>query len=162
MYTRVTVDGLGGGFHPPRDIGQQSIEPLIGWVFVGQRPVLTGVVAVHVHLPDIGVAEFAQLQIDDDQAAQAAVEEQQIDTEPAFVDAQPSLSADKGEVAAQLQRELFQSLDQRALKVGLGVFVLEIQKFETVGVLDGFVRGERIAGLGLAALFQHGAFVFRQ
>jgi hypothetical protein len=45
-------------------------------VFAGLHPVLTGIVQVHVHLPGIGVAELANLEVDDQQALQAAVKEQ--------------------------------------------------------------------------------------
>ena len=46
-----------------------------GRILASERPVLTGVVQVEVHLAGVGVRELAQLQVDDDQALEAAVKE---------------------------------------------------------------------------------------
>ncbi len=66
-------------------------------VLVVKRPVLLRIVAVQVHLAYIGMGQGAELQVDDDEAAQAPVEEQQIDAIPSLVDAQPPLSSNKRE-----------------------------------------------------------------
>lgn len=58
-----------------------------------------------MHLAGVGVGELADLQVDDDEAAQAAVEEQQINAEPLVPDAQAPLPADEGEVAAQFEQK---------------------------------------------------------
>ena len=68
-------------------------------------PVLAGVVEVEVHLAGVGVRELAELEVDDDQAAQAPVEEEQVDPVPLVADAQAPLPADEGEVAAELEQE---------------------------------------------------------
>lgn len=107
-----------------------------GRVFVGQCPVFLGVVAVHVHLAHIGMGEAAELQVDDAQAAQAAVKQQQVNVVPGLVNAQAALSAHEGEVAAQFQQEVFQALDQGFFKLAFGIFVLEVQKLQHVGVFD--------------------------
>jgi hypothetical protein len=57
-----------------------------------------------VHLAGVGIGELAELQIDDDQAAELAVEEEQVDSIPLVADAQPFLPADKRKVAAQFQQ----------------------------------------------------------
>jgi hypothetical protein len=44
-----------------------------------------------VHLPGVGVGELAELQVDDDQAAEFAVEEQEVDPVPLVADAEPLL-----------------------------------------------------------------------
>jgi len=72
---------------------------------------LAGVVQVEVHLPSIGVAEFADLEVDDHQTLELAMEKQQVNAEPVVVDAQAALTADEGEVVAQFQEEVGQMLD---------------------------------------------------
>jgi hypothetical protein len=58
-----------------------------------------------VHLAGVGVIELAHLEVDNDEAAQTAMEEQQVDPEPAITDAQAALTADEGEVTAELEQE---------------------------------------------------------
>lgn len=107
-------------------LGRQAIQriPRQGMAFVGAQdqahwrvliwvgPMLLGIVAVHMHLPHIGMGQATQLQVDDDQAAQLAMEEQQIDPIPGLVDTQPALPPDEGEAFPQFQQEVFQPLDQ--------------------------------------------------
>src|SRR3546814_20911468 len=50
-----------------------------GRIFLGKRPMLFRVVAIQVHLAYVGMGQRAELQVDDDQKAQLAMEEQQID-----------------------------------------------------------------------------------
>jgi hypothetical protein len=45
-----------------------------------------------VHLPRIGVRELAELEIDDNQTAQKAVEEEQVHAVPRVADAKPVLT----------------------------------------------------------------------
>lgn len=71
----------------------------------GAHPMLGGVAEVKKHLAGVGVRELADLEVDDHQATQGAMEEEQIDAIPLIIDAQPFLPADEGEVAAQLQEE---------------------------------------------------------
>lgn len=61
---------------------------------------LLGIIAVHMNLPHIGMSQAAQLQVDDDQTAQLAMEEQQIHPVPGLVDTQPTLPPDEGEALA--------------------------------------------------------------
>jgi hypothetical protein len=69
------------------------------------------------------MGEAAQLQVDDDQAAQATVEEEQIYAIPFVVDSQAALAADEGEIIAQFEKKGFQVADESVFEVGLGVFV---------------------------------------
>jgi cation transporter-like permease len=71
------------------------------WVFAGHGPVLARVVQVQVHLSRVGVRELAELEIDDDQAAQAPVIEEQIHPIPGVADAKPALTPDEREVPAE-------------------------------------------------------------
>ena len=66
-------------------------------ILVRVGPMLFGIVAVHMHLPHIGMGQVAQLQVDDDQAAQLAMEQQQIDPIPGLVDTQAPLPPDEGD-----------------------------------------------------------------
>ena len=130
-----------------------------GRAFIGVLPVLAGVVEVEVHLAGVGVGEGAELEINDDEAAQAAVEEEEVHAIPDIADAEAALASDEGEVAAEFEQEVFEMADERVFEVGLGVFVLEIQEFEHERIAHGFVHGEGVAGLGLLAFAEHGGFV---
>jgi len=112
-----------------------------------------------VHLAGVGVAEAAGLEIDDDQAFQPAVEEQQIDPEPGVVQPQAALAADEGEIVAQLEQEIRQMLDQCALHPGFGVAVVKVQELQDEGVLDGLLRGHPVARHGQRSLFQQSGLV---
>jgi hypothetical protein len=59
-----------------------------------------------VHLPGIGVSELAELQINDDKAPQAAVIEEEVYPVPFVANSQSALPSDKGEVAAEFQKEV--------------------------------------------------------
>jgi len=89
-------------------------------------------------------AMAAQLEVDDHQAAQPAVKEQEVDPVPFVIDPQPPLTDDEGEVTAQLHQERFQVLNERLFQVALGVFVFEVQEFEEIGVFDLLIRGHEI------------------
>jgi len=70
-----------------------------------------------MHLACIGMAELADLQVDDQKAVKPAVEEQQIDTEPTVVQSQSPLPAHEGQVVAKFQEEVGQVLDQRVFEI---------------------------------------------
>ena len=70
------------------------------------------VVQIQVHLAGIGVRELAEFQVHDDEASKPAVEENQIDPIPFGSYAQSLLSSHEGEIAAQLQQELLEALDE--------------------------------------------------
>ena len=133
-----------------------------GWVLAGLRPVLAGVVQIHVHLPRIGMAELPHLEVDDQQALQAAVKEQEVDTKPAVVQPQAALAAHEGEIVAQLQQKIGQMLDECVFQVGFRIFVLETQELQHERVFDGLLGREGVAGFGNLGLSQHGGLVARQ
>ena len=108
---------------------------------------LSGAIQVHVHLPRIGMCEAADLQVDDHQAAQASVEQQQVNAEPLVIDAQTALPSDERKVATEFQPESFQALDQRRFELVLGIFVFEFEELQDVGVL-----ATRSCGLATAPL----------
>ena len=128
----------------------------------GVRPVFAGVVEVEVHLAGVGVGEGAELEVEDDEAAQAAVEKDEVHAIPHAADAQAALASDEGEVAAEFEQEGFEVAHEGVFEVGLGVFVLEVEEFEHERVADGFLDGERVGGPGLRAFAEHGGFVARE
>ena len=65
------------------------------------------IVEIEVHLAGVGVGELADLQIDDDEAAQFAVKEKEIDAIPFPADPQPALAADESKIASQLEAGRF-------------------------------------------------------
>jgi hypothetical protein len=62
-------------------------------IFSRLHPMFAGIIEIEVHLPGIGVAELAYLEVDDDQTPQATVKEEEIDTEPGVIETKPLLSA---------------------------------------------------------------------
>lgn len=79
----------------------------MGGIFIVERPVLLGIVAVQVHLAHVGMGQGAELQVDDNEAAQPTMEEQQVHPIPGLVDAQPALPFNKGESFAEFKQEVF-------------------------------------------------------
>lgn len=141
--------GVGGG---AEDDADRRV-----FAFVG--PVLASVVAVEEHLAGVGVGVGAELEVDDDEAAQAAVKEDEIDAIPDAADSEAALAADEGEVAAQLQQEGLQVVAESILQIGFRVFVFEIEELEHERIAQGLVHGEGVAGLRLRAFLEHGGFV---
>ena len=68
-------------------------------IFARNGPVFCGIVQVEVHLTSVCMGEFADLQVNDDEAAQSAVEKQQIDAIPFIADAK-SLPSSKRNVSS--------------------------------------------------------------
>jgi hypothetical protein len=124
--------------------------------------VLGGVVQVDVHLARIGVGEAAELEVDQHQATQAAVVEDQVNAEPVVADAKAPLASNETEVTAELQQERVEVADERVLEVGLGVLVFEAEELKDVRVLD-LLRGRQaIVGLDQRALLEHQGLVTGQ
>src|SRR3546814_3456061 len=66
------------------------------------------------------------------QAAQLAMEEQQIHPIPGLVDTQAPLPPDEGEAFTQLQQEVFQPLNQGRFQVGFRILVLEVEELQHI------------------------------
>ena len=110
-------------------------------------------------LTSIGVRELPELQVDDNEAAQSPMKEQEVYTVPLIADTKPTLPPDERKVAAQLKQERFELPDERGLEIRLRVFILEVEKLEDVRFLDLFFRRYQVLGLGDNALAQHGRLV---
>ncbi len=87
---------------------------------VAFRPALA-VVVVHVQLelPQVLMRQLAGLQIDDHEALQDRVVEDQIDVEVVAVQREPFLPGHEGEALAQFQQKGLQVVDQRLLQIRL-------------------------------------------
>ena len=81
------------------------------------HPMLAGVVQIEVHLPCVRVTELTNLEVDDEQAAQATVKEDEVDTKPGVVDAKPTLATEERKIVAQLQEEICEMLDERLFQI---------------------------------------------
>ena len=134
-------------------------------IFTGLRPVFTGVVQINSHLPGVGVGEAAELEIENDETAKSAVEEQQVDTEPLVVNSQAALSPDESEVVAEFKEERFKLADKRAALVdmarhlGMNTDVVQVKNTSDAEKTADQLKAEviaMIADLGLAPLIPTG------
>ena len=115
-----------------------------------------------MHLAGVGVGELAELQIEEDQAAQAAMEEEQVHAIPVVADAQAALAADEGEVVAEFEQEAFQMADEGFFQLGLGVFILQVEELQDERIFDSSSGRDGVSRLGLCALREHGGLVPRE
>ena len=130
-----------------------------GRIFLRARPMFARIIEIHVHLAGIGVGEPAALEIDDDEAAELAMKEQQIDAIPFVADPETALASNESKIAAQLQKKPLQMQDERFFNVGLGVFVLESEELEHVWVFDLFFGRERVFRLCRSTFGEHLRFI---
>ena len=113
----------------------------------------------------MGGLEGLQLQLDGDQPAQVAVEEEQVEVKIVLADAHALLPGDEGEASAQLQQDALDLAQDGALEVALAVGAFQSQKIEEIGITkDGIGRHAAIAEVGdfcgddrLGVLRQRGA-----
>lgn len=77
------------------------------WILIGPHPVCAGIIAVEVHLADVGGSQLVQLEVEYDQTAQTAMEEHQVNAIPPVVNSQPTLPTDKCEIATKFEHECF-------------------------------------------------------
>lgn len=123
---------------------------------------LTRVVQVQVHLAGVGVGELAELQVDDDETAQLAVEEDEVDPVPLVAHAEPPLPPDEGEGTTELEQKRLELLDEGLFELELRVLVLEVEELENERVLDRLVGRDRVGRLGDLTLRQHAGLVLRE
>jgi hypothetical protein len=79
---------------------------------------LAGVIEVEVHLASVRIAELPNFEVRNKQAPQAAMKENEVNTEPIVVDAESTLAAKEGEIITQLQQEVSEVLNERRFQVG--------------------------------------------
>lgn len=143
-----------------RGIGGRTEDDADGRVFAFVGPVFAGVAEVEVHLPGVRVIQRAELEVDDDETAQAAMEEDEIHAIPSATHTQAALASDKGEVAAEFEQEGFKMSNEGVFEIALRVFVFQIQKLEHQRIAHGLIDGESVAGLRLRAFAEHRSLVF--
>src|SRR5262245_39888959 len=90
------------------------------------------------------------------------MEEEQVDAAPLVSDAQPPLTSDEGEVAAELQEERLDLRDERGLQIVLGVLVLEPQELEHKGILELLLGRDDVLGFARRASCEHRSLVLRE
>ena len=87
-------DGLFGGF------AQKEAD---GGVFVGELHFAVVIIDVHLHLPEVLMRRFVQLEVDDDVAAQEAVVEHQIDEVVVLIEGEAFLPGLEEEAFAEFE-----------------------------------------------------------
>lgn len=116
-----------------------------GVLFLGE------VAEIHVHLADVVVLDVVHLEVDEDEAAQDAVVEYEIDAVVGVVEGDAVLAADEGEAFAKLQEEGLEVIAEAGFETGFGevVWLGDFQELEDVGIaqeVGGFVDGPALAG----------------
>ena len=94
-----------------------------GLIFVIKLYMAVEVIDVHLHLAQVLVREFSDLQIDQHVAAKQPVIEDQIDKEMLLVEGEAFLPGLEEKALAQLQKEMFQLVDDCYLQIGFGISV---------------------------------------
>ena len=79
---------------------------------------------------------------------------------PLVTDADAFLSCHEGEARTQLQKETLQVTDNRVLKVGLAVLILEIEELQNIRIPDFFLKAHHIIQLSPFTTFQHEVLLF--
>ena len=126
----------------PRESCWQALERVVrnGAILLGAKnqanrrilrgicPVLPRVVQIEVHLPCVSVRELPELQINDDQAPQAAMVEQEVDTIPCTADTKATLPTGEREISTEFKQKRLDLLDQRCFELGFGILIPEAEK----------------------------------
>ena len=104
---------------------------------------------VHVHLADVLMRQLAGLEIDQDEALEQIVVEDQIDIEMRGLGADAELAGDEGEAFAEFKQELLKPADERGLEFFLMQPLVfgQIEKFEDVRVFHDAVGFGRLLAL---------------
>ncbi len=107
------------------------------------------------------MGEPTKLEIDEHETMQPPVEEYKVHPIPFIPDSQALLSCNKSKLATKLQKEILKMPDERVFEVGLGVFVLEAEEFEHIGVLYLLLRRHFVFLPCSFTLLQHRGLIFR-
>ena len=90
------------------------------------------------------------------------MEEEEIDPEPLVPDTQPPLAANEREVAAELQQEALEVVDQGGFQLGLAVLVAQPEELQDERVLDGFLCEDFVRALFAGTVPPESGVVSRQ
>lgn len=91
---------------------------------------------VEAQLAEVLWQELADLELERDQACEAAVEEDEVDREVLFADLDRVFGTHEAKVATELGDEPAEVLKERTMQVPFGVSVCEVEELEAVGVLE--------------------------
>lgn len=106
------------------------------------------------------MGQRTELQIDDDEAPQLAMEEQQINPIPRLVDAKPPLPPDKGEAIAKFEQKILQPSNQGLFRSDSEYSSLRSRNSSTYGSLIASAAVTASAGVGTAPLTSIAALFF--
>src|SRR5450432_2570785 len=95
---------------------------------------------VEVHLAGVLRLELAGVELDNDEAAEPQVEEEEVDVEVLASDLEVHLAAHEREADAELEEEVAHVLEQAALEVPLLRVGAQREEVEDVRVLQGLLR----------------------
>ena len=100
------------------------------------------VVHVHLHLAQVLVGELAELQVEQDIAAQEAVVENQVHEEVIFVEGEALLARLEEEAFAQFEEETLDLADDGGFEIGLGIAgaLLQAEELQDQGFLEQVAR----------------------
>ncbi len=76
---------------------------------------------IHVHLPNVSMAEFVRLQVDEDKALEEIVVEDQIDVEVGGLGANAKLAAHEREAFAKFHEKVAQAGDEGIFELAFAV-----------------------------------------
>src|SRR5579863_3923852 len=96
---------------------------------------------VEVHLPGVLGLELAGLELDDDEAAEPQMEEEQVDVEVIAPNFEVHLAAHEREADAELEEKVAHVLEQPLLEVPLLRVGAQREEVEYVGILRSGGRG---------------------
>ena len=99
---------------------------------------------IELHLAFVRRLEFAELQVDRDQAAKLAVIEQQVQVVIPVVDLHALLARHEAEADPQFEDEGFHLPQDRSLQIPLGIGVFQPEKIEDVGIAEDQIGRELV------------------
>ena len=96
---------------------------------------LAGIVEIEMHLTRVGVRKPAELEIDNDQATESPMVEQEVDTVPGVAYPHPPLTTNESEITAEFKQERLDLPDERRLEICLRILVFETKELQDDGSL---------------------------
>jgi hypothetical protein len=116
------------------------------------------IVEVEVHLTGVGMGELPPLEIDQHQAPQRPVKQDQIDAIPFGSDPNAFLPRHEGEPVPEFQEKPFEMPHERLFEIRLAVFIVEVEELQQIGIADFVLRGDGIVRQGNLSLGEQRAF----
>src|SRR5207244_3654560 len=99
---------------------------------------------VHLHLTEVLMRELPQLQVDEDEAAEQPIVEDEVDVEVIALEREPLLSRDEAEAFPHLEEEFLEPADDRLFEIPLlrRRLLAKVEELEDERILD------HVAGYG--------------